>query len=81
MYMNSLTVESPIAQWLECSSGIWKVMGLVPVEELGKTFFRVFDLRTRLHLFHFIQVTISLFNSYAKVKFYSLKVGDHERWP
>ena len=49
--------ESPIAQWLERPTGIWKVMGSTPVEGSEKSFSEYFDLRTLLHYLHFIQVT------------------------
>ena len=45
--------ESPIAQWLERPTGIWKVMGSTPIG--GSEMY--FDLRTLLHYLHFIQVT------------------------
>ena len=49
--------ESPIAQWLERSTGIWKVMGSTPVEGSENSFSEYFNLRTLLHYLHFIQVT------------------------
>ena len=49
--------ESPIAQWLERLTGIWKVMGSTPVGVLENSFSEYFDLRTLLHYLHFIQVT------------------------
>ena len=41
--------ESPIAQWLQRSTGIWKVMGLTPVGGSENYFSEYFDLRTLLH--------------------------------
>ena len=49
--------ESPIAQWLERPTGIWKVMGSTPVGGSENSFSEYFDLRTLLHYLHFIQVT------------------------
>ena len=49
--------ESPIAQWLERPSGIWKVMDSTPVGGSENSFSEYFDLRTLLHILHFIQVT------------------------
>ena len=40
--------ESPIAQWLEHPTGIWKVMGSTPIGG-SENFSGYFDLRTRLH--------------------------------
>ena len=41
--------ESPIAQWLERPTGIWKVMGSTPVGGSENSFSEYFDLRTLLH--------------------------------
>ena len=49
--------ESPIAQWLERPTGIWKVMGSTPVGCSENSFSEYCDLRTLLHYLHFIQVT------------------------
>ena len=49
--------ESPIAQWLERPTAIWKVMGSAPVGGSENSFSKYFDLRTLLHYLHFIQVT------------------------
>ena len=40
--------ESPIAQWLERPTGIWKVMGSTPVGGSENSFSEDFDLRTLL---------------------------------
>ena len=40
--------ESPIAQWLERPTGIWKVMGSTPVGGSENSFSEYFDLRTLL---------------------------------
>ena len=50
-------LESPIAQWLERPTSIWKVMGSTPVGDSENSFSEYFDLRTLLHYLHFIQVT------------------------
>ena len=44
--------KSPIAQWLERPTGIWKVIGSTPVGDS-----EYFDLRALLRYLHFIQVT------------------------
>ena len=44
-----LAYESPIAQWLEHPTGIWKVMGSAPVGGSENSFSEYFDLRTLLH--------------------------------
>ena len=49
--------ESPIAQWLERLTSIWKLMGSTPVGGSEKCFSEYFDLRTLLHYLPFIQVT------------------------
>ena len=49
--------ESPIAQWLERPTGIWKVKGSTPVGGSENSFSEYFDLRMLLHYLHFIQVT------------------------
>ena len=49
--------ESRIAQWLERSTGIWKVMGSTPVGESENSFSEYFDLRMLVHYLHFIQVS------------------------
>ena len=49
--------ESPIAQWLERPTGIWKVMGSTPVGGSENFLSEYFHLRTLLHYLHFIQVT------------------------
>ena len=49
--------ESPIAQWLERPTGIWKVMGSTPVGGSENSFSEYFNLRTLLHYLHFMQVT------------------------
>ena len=49
--------ESPIAQWLERPTGIWKVMGSTPVGGSENSFSEYFDLRTLLYNLLFIQVT------------------------
>ena len=49
--------ESPIAQWLERPTGIWKVMGSTPVGGSENSFSEYFNLRMLLHYLHFIQVT------------------------
>ena len=54
--MTLLTTSLP-AQWLECPTGIWKVMGSTPVGGSENYFSEYFDLRTLLHYLHFIQVT------------------------
>ena len=41
--------ESPLAQWLERPTGIWKVMGSTPVGGSENSFSEYFDLRTLLH--------------------------------
>ena len=41
--------ESPIAQWLERPTGIWKVMGSTPVGGSENPFSQYFDSRTLLH--------------------------------
>ena len=41
--------ESPIAQWLDRPTGIWKVMGSTPVGGSENSFSEYFDLRTLLH--------------------------------
>ena len=43
--------ESPIAQWLECPTGIWKVMGSTPVGDSENSFFWVFRLENVSSLF------------------------------
>ena len=43
--------KSPIAQWLERPTGIWKVMGSTPVGGSENYFSEYFDLRTLLHYF------------------------------
>ena len=50
--------ESPIAQWLERPTGIWKVIGSIPVGGSENSFSEFFDLRTLLRYFHFIQIAI-----------------------
>ena len=50
-------LDSPIAQWLQCPTGIWKVMGSTPVGGSENSFSEYFDLRTLLHYLHFMQVT------------------------
>ncbi len=43
--------ESPIAQWLERpTSNLGRSWVRLPLGELGKSFFREFNLRTLLHL-------------------------------
>ena len=49
--------ESPIVQWLERPTGMWKFMGSTPVGGSENSFSEYFDLRTLLHFLHFIQVT------------------------
>ena len=49
--------KSPIAQWLERSTGIWKVMGSTPVGGSENSFSEYFDLRMLLYYIHFTQVT------------------------
>ena len=44
-------LESPIAQWLERPTGIWKVMGSIPVGGSENSFPEFFDLRTLLRYF------------------------------
>ena len=41
--------ESPIAQWLECPTSIWKVMGSNQAGDLENSFSEYFDLRALLH--------------------------------
>ena len=48
---------SPIAQWLERPTGIWKVMSSIPAGGSENSFSEYFDLRMFLHYLHFIQVT------------------------
>ena len=55
--------ESPIAQWLERPTGIWKVMGSTPVGGSENSFSEYFDLSTLLHYLHFIQVTKPFINN------------------
>ena len=55
--------ESPIAQWLECPTGIWKVMGSTPVGGSENSFSEYLDLRTLLHYLHFIQVPNPFINN------------------
>ena len=45
--------ESPIAQWLERSTDIWKVMSLTPVEGSENSFSAYFDLRTLLNYLYY----------------------------
>ncbi len=47
--LDALTTESPVAQWLERPTGIWKVMGSTPVGGSENSFSECFDLRTLLH--------------------------------
>ena len=49
--------ESPIAQWFEHPTCIWKVMGSTPVGGSENSFSEYFNLRTLLHYWHFIEVT------------------------
>ena len=49
--------ESPIAQWLERLTGIWKVMGSTPIGGSENSFSEYFDWRMLLHCLHFMQVT------------------------
>ena len=44
--------ESPIAQWLERPTGVWKVMVSTPVGGSENSFSEYFDLKTRLHYSH-----------------------------
>ena len=46
--------ESPIAQWLEYPTGIWKVMGSTPTGDSEHSFSECFDLRVPLHYFIWI---------------------------
>ena len=48
--------ESPIAQWLERPTSIWKVMGSTPVGGSENSFSEYFNLRTFLHYLPLIQV-------------------------
>ena len=48
--------KSPIAQWLEHPTGIWKVMVSTPVGGSENSFSEYFGLRTLPHYFHFIPV-------------------------
>ena len=67
--------ESPIAQWLERPTGIWKVMGLTPVGGSENSFSEYFDLRARLHYLHFIQVTNPfILHSYSSFRHVELAV-------
>ena len=68
--------ESPIAQWLERPTGIWKVMGLTPIGGWENSFSGYFDLRTLLHYLLFIQVTNSIYQ--ATVMFSPHVIGE---WP
>ena len=45
--------ESPIAQWLERATGIWKVMGSTPVGGSENSFSAYFDLRTLLNYLYY----------------------------
>ena len=45
--------ESPIAQWLERPTDIWKVMGSTPVGGSENSFSEYFDMRTLLHYLYF----------------------------
>ena len=49
-------------------AGIWKVMGSTPVGGSENSFSEYFDLRTRLHYLHFIQVT-NPFTIYSHLSF------------
>ena len=63
--------ESPIAQWLERPTGIWKVMGSTPVGGSENSFPEYFDLRTLLHYLnyksyiYFLVASSQLTRSYA----------------
>ena len=52
--------ESPIAQWLERSTGIWKVMGSTPVGGSENSFSEYFDLRMLVHYLHLSKSPIYL---------------------
>ena len=52
--------ESPIAQWLEHPTSIWKVMGLIPTGNSKYSCSKKIGLRMLFRLFHIIQVTIPL---------------------
>ena len=64
--------ESPIAQWLERPTGIWKVMGTTPIGGSENSFSEYFVLRTLLHYLHkvyycSIALTFHIVNSIWKV--------------
>ena len=72
--------ESPIAQWLERPTGIWKVMGSTSVGGSENSFSEYFNLRTFLHYSHYIQVTnpfIKLYKVEQNVVIYQCRF-DHQ---
>ena len=53
--------ESPIAQWLERPTGIWKVIGSTPVGGSENSFSEYFNLRTLLHYLQHDSIVVYLF--------------------
>ena len=54
--------QSPVAQWLERPTGIWKVMRSTSVGGSENSLSEYFDLSILLHYLHFTQVTSLIIN-------------------
>ena len=61
--------ESPIAQWLERPTGIWKVMGSTPVG--GSEFSEYFDL---IMLLHYLKVIAFIYNFQLRLSCKSIHI-------
>ena len=66
--------NSPIAQWLQHPTRIWKVMSSTPVGGSENSFSEYFNLRTLLHYWYFIQVTNPFYRYYFCVTRGTLKI-------